>query len=392
MTKEAPNSPYNKLVFREPFNDEATVRKNGGTPTNVTFENGVGSFNGKSSKINYNFNLNGTYSVRIKVKNLAYTEAYASLIDFRNSTGTDTVGYVYTGSAYGTKSLKVNSGTIYVNGVISSTYTGVNDEIVVTGMTVVSIRALIGVSKNFTTYFTSGFYDLVEIYEGTLTASEVANLYNNTWNKELSPNKLLLDFNSTNGVLDLGDYTNTATATNVTVNKNGALFNGITSNIDTGTDMIGTKAVTVMGWFKAKDWGSDYNGWGGLLWNGKFLIHIGKNAYNNLLIARSNLIAATAKSANNSISLDKWIFYAVTVDYSGLANFYIGDKVTSPAISGTTNQNSGTRTAGTDNVFIGKSSYASGWDGFIATSKVYEGILSLQDITREWSSSRSSIQ
>jgi hypothetical protein len=31
MTKEAPNSSYNKLVFRETFNDEATVRKNGGS-------------------------------------------------------------------------------------------------------------------------------------------------------------------------------------------------------------------------------------------------------------------------------------------------------------------------------------------------------------------------
>lgn len=50
MTREAPNSPYKGLVFRETFNDDVTVRKNGGTPTDVDFNNGVAGFNGSSTR------------------------------------------------------------------------------------------------------------------------------------------------------------------------------------------------------------------------------------------------------------------------------------------------------------------------------------------------------
>jgi hypothetical protein len=43
--------------------------------------------------------------------------------------------------------------------------------------------------------------DLVEIYEGTLTASEFKNLYRNSWAKDDIKKDLLLDFDSTNGYI-----------------------------------------------------------------------------------------------------------------------------------------------------------------------------------------------
>jgi len=44
----APDYP-NECIFREVFNDEYSVRQNGGTPVNVTFSEGSGSFNGSTS-------------------------------------------------------------------------------------------------------------------------------------------------------------------------------------------------------------------------------------------------------------------------------------------------------------------------------------------------------
>ena len=43
MSKESFSSPY-KPIFRETLNNAESVRKNGGTPTAVTFNNGVASF------------------------------------------------------------------------------------------------------------------------------------------------------------------------------------------------------------------------------------------------------------------------------------------------------------------------------------------------------------
>ena len=48
--KESPSSNYPNLIFREVFRSEQETRKNGGTPTDVDFANGKGTFNGTSQK------------------------------------------------------------------------------------------------------------------------------------------------------------------------------------------------------------------------------------------------------------------------------------------------------------------------------------------------------
>lgn len=498
---ESQYSQYPGLVFRETFNSEQSVRKNGGTPTDVTFSNGVGSFNGTSSRITYKINLLGTYSIRFRLKD-ANTSALQRLIDGR------------AGSGFGLLTLNMGvlsglNGTYYVNGAATTSITGGTDEVVVSGTTTF-ISSIIFLGSD---YFAGGNLDadveLFEIYEGTLTASEVKNLYENKWNKEqkfggepkvdllagwdftdgwiaagavidnantftentgtgggirkesfLTANKkylikisgttscatgisfrdypnyvgdqtitsssgsfsvtlervqtqtgifirsnslgtttiteftiqelnpeTLIDFDSSQGVLKLGDLGSTSTITDVTATKQGAFFNGSTSLIDTGADVIGTKAVTVMGWIKPYSYGGGSNG--RIIDNGKFSL-IFRNL-NSQLIFFSDL-ATTTVSANNSISLNKWQFVCVTRTSTGVTNFYIGDLSTAPALSGIANQDSGTPTAGTTNAIIGNNSGVSrSFDGTINKLKVVEGILSLQEITREWSESRKHI-
>lgn len=61
--KESVLKTDKNIVFKETFGSEDLVRANGGTPTAVTFSNGVGSFLlSSSSKISYNKIFSGTGS------------------------------------------------------------------------------------------------------------------------------------------------------------------------------------------------------------------------------------------------------------------------------------------------------------------------------------------
>jgi len=202
--------------------------------------------------------------------------------------------------------------------------------------------------------------------------------------KLLNPNKTLIDFDSTNGVLELGDYTETATATDVTVNKNGALFNGTTSLIDTGTDMIGVKSCTILGWIKPYSYGETA---GRIIDNGKFFIY----ALGSQLRSVSDG-TSLVNSGVSTISLNKLQFVVATREADGTVNFYIGDTKNAPTLSGSADQDSGTPEAGTTNVIIGNNSEATRtFDGLMPKLKVVEGILSLEQITQVWSETLSEI-
>lgn len=522
--KEALSSPYNKLIFRETFRDEQSVRRNGGNPTNVTFANGVGSFNGTSSYISYKMNFNGTYSARIKMS--SYTPVVNGIIfDMRDAAGG--AGAAWAGS---TPILNTNGATkVYVDGAETNVISTNTKEIVLVGIPNVSTSLTIGSFRTGASHFATMSADLVEIYQGTLTASEVKNLYENKWNKEVSgyggqmsgaiirkddftassdwfnsnvrcsvthnpagyviitqnhtsagamywgrkavnnidtlyylrfrakspditesitggaaefevvrtinaPSlstdwqtyefvvrartttfrigivsnipvgsivefddlmfrevqpDLLLDFDSTQGTIKDRTGKNTLTPTDVSIKKIGQSYsadlNGTTSLIDTGSDWIGTKAITVCGWIKPYSWGE--GGYGRIIDNAKTLLWF------NYLLAQYVLSTTTgnsiAKSATNSVILNKLQFLAVTRTSAGVINFYIGDKTTAPLLSGSANQTDGTPVAGTTNVIIGNNSGTTRtFDGNISELKVYENILSIEDITNIWSSTR----
>jgi len=512
--KESIYTPYPKAIFRETFNDEITLRKNSGVPTDISFANGKGEFNGTSSKANYNLGLNGTYSVRVRCNPIVLT-ASKQLLDVRgtNNDGTGTI-IINTGTVC------PSSGTVYVDSVLANTLTaGVNSEVVITGITLTqgtgANLSLIGSNFVDGNEFL-GTIDLVEIYQGTLTASEVKNLYNDVWNKEqsfggsaksdvvvngnfenwtadnpdnwivfehgdnkitqngnafrmvsdgtavylfqnclivgrkykaiittsdfisggitfgsstlvadaygfitevgtqeiefiattdkmyfirkygtttditvseiklieLNP-KTLIDFDSTNGVLELGDLNETSTATDVTVNKNGALWNGSSSKIDLGSDVIGVKAITVMFWFKAYGWGEGSGTLDGIIvGNDKTYLCLDSTGERLRVYCDGGLRSGSA----NSVKLDYLTFYAITIDTAGNVFHYQGDKNTAPAF--TITGDSAAMAAGTTNVIIGNNSGATRtFDGTINKLTVVEGILSLAEISRYWSSS-----
>lgn len=178
-----------RCVFRETFESEQSVRKNGGIPTAVTFDKGVGNFIAPVflSKIIYPpiySNTNTTCSIRVKLKitTLSHLNIIAS---FQDSVG------LGSGACYINTSGVIEStgGTSYMNG--NSSYTiPINTlvDLVISGIGIRSKAVRIGMWFDETSYGFDGSFELFEIYSGTLTAEEVKNLYENKRHKEFNPN------------------------------------------------------------------------------------------------------------------------------------------------------------------------------------------------------------
>lgn len=176
-----------KLIFRETFSDEQSVRANGGVPTNVVFSQGKAVFNGSNAYIKYNNNLKGVYTVRVRLS--SYTTKNSQFIfDFRTSQTVGS-GYLYE-TPQGTLIIQ-GGGTLYINNVVTTTVTALTKEVVLSGVTLNSISQVIGSYWQLTGSVLAT-YDLFEIYEGTLTAQEVSNLYNNKRYKQLAPHGEIL--------------------------------------------------------------------------------------------------------------------------------------------------------------------------------------------------------
>jgi hypothetical protein len=185
--KESLSKIDRKLIFRETFSSEMDCRANGGVPTNVIFDKGKGAFNGSSSYIKYNNNLKGIYSIRVKFT--SYTPRNSQFImDFRSSV-TVASGYIYE-TPSGTLLLQ-GGGTPYVNGVQTTTVTTSTKEVIIAGMSLNSILQNMGIYLKLT-HSIGATYELFEIYEGTLTAQEVKNLYQNKRYKKLAPHGEIL--------------------------------------------------------------------------------------------------------------------------------------------------------------------------------------------------------
>ena len=182
MAKEIIGKIDKRCIFRQTFRDESNVRASGGVNSGtgtITYSEGIANFT--NGKLDYNIPLNGTYTVRAKVKLPTITDKY--VFDFRTNSGT---GYVYFS---GSDILSSNTGTNYINGVATSSGVVINTwyDIVVSGITLASTITCVG--SSYTSGYTNNSYELVEIYQGTLTANEVLNLYQNKQNIGLQNSK-----------------------------------------------------------------------------------------------------------------------------------------------------------------------------------------------------------
>ena len=206
-------------VFRETFDSFDSIKKNGGTQTNVDLSNGVAEFDNSPSKVSYNTGLEGTFSIRIKFTPDNFSAAMI-LLDSRSSAGNGT-GYIYTYSTTG--DINSSSGTIYTNGVLGVSITaGIENEIIITGISLVkgtgSDKILLG-SRYSNDEGLIGTMEIVEIYDRALTATEVSLLHDNELYKEPNDSResgvtLIEDDLST-----IGDWTGSAAGLSIVDNK-----------------------------------------------------------------------------------------------------------------------------------------------------------------------------
>lgn len=374
--KESLQGINKKPIFKWTFESEQTALKNGWENTGATFNNGVGSFNGNSyltSKLNV---VNGVYSIRIKC-NVTNFAQYRQIIDFR---GTNLNGSIYVRTAITTGAIQVFAGTTYVNGVQTSAMTAeVDNEIVITGLSIKSgtgtFANSIGAVVDFSNKFL-GTIELIELYQGTLTAQEVVNLKNNSFCTQPKLNEIL-NIDGKNGTIS-NKYGTVIANTAVTSVRQGDVnvleFNGTSSGLDCGSydTLVGDKTFIL--WVKPRSYGES-NG-GRIFDNGKFQLMTTSTGY----LCRSD---AATEAYSSAIPLWKKHLLVVTRTAAGVVNFYVNG-----VLYGTANQNSGTPVAGTSSLKIGSLSTVRFFDGTMSGIRVVNGILSTAEISQLHSSER----
>lgn len=313
MAKESlytPETPH-KCVFRETFNDEFSVRKNQGIPTNLTFSDGKAVY-GTNGKINYNFSYkSGTFSIRLKITTGSSVTDYKFLIDFRQ-TASIGIGYIYILNG----ALLVSNGTKYLNGSTGSIVeVNTSYEIVVSGISLDIISSFV-IGRIYTDlgYSFNGTIDLVEIYEGTLTDEEVSNLYYNQRFTNLNISAPLYHFETIRGTIEEKNgigFINT----DVDVVRTGEIYsgryNGTTSNLETEA-LLPRENFTISVWSKVNmDIGTAY------------IIDIKTTrcyiSFSNTGIHRSQLYdGSTILLTSSSVDLlsDTWYHSILTFDYT----------------------------------------------------------------------------
>lgn len=402
--KEAITSPYNRIVFRETFTDESSVRKNGGTPTGVVFSEGRGLFSSTTSaRVNYDLRLENrptAFRFRVNINSFGSNKV---LLDLRSSAVSGILIYIDD-----TGVVQASGATVYVNGVVGNQLAlNTDNEIIFVYSNVTQGTGTnhFVVGANYVNGSnTTGFIDLFEIYVGSLTLSQVQGLYKNTWNKEFISSNLLLDYDSTNGYITDRTGNNTLTPTNVTIKKTGIYygseFNGVDSTLitDSTDPTIWQSGFTVVAWIKPRGWGE--LAYGRILdvsnsAAGKDGFNFCINNLNSSLFCNINEGGAT-RSGINSINIGSWQFVVLTVSSNSYINFYKGDIDVAPTQSGAANRTSGliTSITTTNPVTIGNRSTAtdSTFNGNIPMLKVYKGVLSLEQLTQIWSSTRGKIE
>lgn len=193
MSKESIYSIENRrIIFRETFRDEQAVRRNGGTPSDVTFSKGTATFDAASqSYIDYNRRIrlrtNENVSLRIRIKRNDNTNRREFIGD--NSTGVSDIEFLgslaYISIEYedgSTNSVAITQQTTWdefiftwSSNTLVAYQNGVNASVTGTG-TDDLIFDRIGWSNGIGREF-DGEIELVEIYNITLSTNEVKNLY-----------------------------------------------------------------------------------------------------------------------------------------------------------------------------------------------------------------------
>ncbi len=284
-----------------------------------------------------------------------------------------------------------NNADIYSNGTLLSTTTDINTP---------GISSVIGAQDDQGDGNWYGSLDDIRVYNKALTPLEIKQIYN--VGKEYKQNISMVgpgDLSSgligwftfdgpymTKNVKDKSTQNNngymlgfTSTSTAVIAGKSGQglIFDGINDQISTLSDFIGTSAVSVSVWIKP----NLLNSLQRILSNGKTELTI-ESASNRS--AFKVAITGVAFSADNSLTLNKWIHIAATRTSGGVTNIYVNG-----LLSGTANQSAGSPVSGTTNVIIGNvSDGTSGFKGSMDDMRIYNRVLSASEILKLYNMGR----
>lgn len=519
MTRQAQATNYDdKLLFRETFNSEQSVRRNGGTPSNVDFSNGViSSTTESSSQIIYSKEKKyvDSFSIRLKINISSNENSEIIRSDdsnnarvFYNANG---LGFWATGGFkgyYNGSALKLDEDIelVFTTGPTETVY-------YINGVAVYTDDAET-VPTQIGNWYVGDFGDyfnftsnLIEVYEGTLSAEEVSNLHNNSryvdpnlskireqyddnivsngtfdntsdWTLEsgwsISDGKLralnvsgnrvtqsipsAIDIKykiSFDTVIDKGrlnvflgsnagddrvanlsesgsyefefyitnandtlyfygfeDYTGTVdnvvvqesvkgtsletifdfdakrgviqdrqgnplTITDVDVERHGSIyspvFNGDTSLVNAGQFDDLTGDITILAWINPYSYGE--GGSGRLLDNGSLTVFI--NSADDSIYLNSSV-----NTKSTPIEYREIVCIAITRTSSGLTNFYINGELTSA------NKDSGTPSAGNDVIIGNRTDGSRAFDGLIPKLKIVKGIMSQEQISQFYTSTK----
>src|SRR3989344_947475 len=248
-------------------------------------------------------------------------------------------------------------------------------------------RVGVGVMARSTLFgYWNGSIDEARIYNRALSAPEIKRLYNmgsgiKTASQTSKITSGLLAYYTFDGA-DV--YENGAVVADKSGNgNNGAVtgarvgpgkigqalhFDGINDLVNTGSDFIGTSALTISVWVYRENAAGTQR----IVGNNRTILST--NTTGRILFISDG--STTISSGNNCADAGKWTHVVVTRTSSGVANFYC-----SSAQYGTADQASGTPTAGTENVFLGnRGSCAEPWDGPLDEIRIYNRVLSAAEI------------
>lgn len=370
--KESIKGIDRNLIFRETFNSEQTVRRNGGQPTDIDFSNGIGTLNGASRKIIYPIKY-GVKTIRFKINLATTTENILKLSSTHNiSVSSGTISA--TGFA---------SPTIYVEGSLTSNITTGWKEVMITTSTAFNADDII---LGFISSYGEFDIDLIEIYNKALTAEEVSNLYNNLTYRDVRDG-LALDIDSRQGVIE-DRRGNALTISGVEVKKdnvNCSYFTiGYGAYLRIQKNITVSTGITITGWFKFTSLFSSTSD--------RNLMHL--DSASNLYILGINrwgAIGATISNSGDLVGIPtshvnlKWYMISVTFAATGLIIYENGIKVGE-------NTNPQTLTDITD-IYIGKPATTEApYEGYQNQQRVMNRVYTAQEISQLYTSQRNNYE
>lgn len=240
--KESLYSVDKDCILRLNMESEDVLRSQNCIPTNVSFSNGVASFNGTSSILVKKFLNASTFSIRFQFTPTSFS-TLGVIFDFRQpisgSSGVGVINYTQTSGL-----LASTSGTVYVNGIATSVISlNIKHDIVISGISIQSSADnTFNIGKSYANLFPmSGSIDLIEIYKGTLSANQVLNIFQNKAYKPFQSHGEISGGSTANLILSVDAF-------------DGVIKNRLSGNV-VGSELIGNSTFNIStGWNLGSGW------------------------------------------------------------------------------------------------------------------------------------------